>query len=108
MMRYVCRAVETRVLERVWICAAQAPPDQPARAGRGTLHADLWNGGSGRARLVHDKNTDLLVAYFGSSVELARALGCSEHLITMFYCVVSSVLREGRKLKSLKHPLYCS
>ena len=40
------------------------------------------------------KNVDLLVAYLGSSVELARDRGCSEHPITMFYDVVSSVLRE--------------
>ena len=40
------------------------------------------------------KNVDLLVAYLGSSVELARDLGCFEHLITMFYDMVSSVLRE--------------
>ena len=41
------------------------------------------------------KNVDLLVAYLGSSVELARdRRGCSEHPITMFYDVVSSVLRE--------------
>ena len=34
------------------------------------------------------KNVDLLVAYLGSKVELARDLGCSEHLTAMFYCVV--------------------
>ena len=38
------------------------------------------------------KNVDLLVAYLGSSVELARDLGCFEHLITMLYDVVSSIL----------------
>ena len=44
--------------------------------------------------LASYKNVDLLVAYLGSSVELARDRGCSEHPITMFYDVVSSVLRE--------------
>ena len=38
---------------------------------------------------------DLLVAYPGSSVELARDLGCFEHLITMYYDMISSVLRDG-------------
>ena len=41
------------------------------------------------------RNVDLLVAYPGSSVELARDLGCFEHLITMYYDMISSVLRDG-------------
>ena len=40
------------------------------------------------------KNVDLLVAYLGSNVELERDLGCFEHAITMFYDVVSLLLRE--------------
>ena len=46
------------------------------------------------------KNVDLLVAYLGSSVEIAHDLGCSEHVLTMYDDVVSSVLSECRKLKS--------
>ena len=41
------------------------------------------------------RNVDLLVAYPGSSVELARDLGCFEHLIIMYYDMISSVLRDG-------------
>ena len=40
------------------------------------------------------KKVDLLVAYLGSSVELARGRGCSEHEVTMFFDMVSSILRE--------------
>ena len=38
------------------------------------------------------KNVDLLVAYLGSSVELARDHWCSEHELTMFHDVVSLIL----------------
>jgi len=56
-----------------------------------------------------EKNVYLLVAYLGSSVELAHDLGRSVHGITMYYDMMSSVLRECRKLKSPSHiPPYLS
>ena len=51
------------------------------------------------------KNVDLLVAYLESSVEIAHDLGCSEHVLTMYDDVVSSVLSKCRKLKSPYPPL---
>ena len=52
-----------------------------------------------------EKYVDLLVAYLGSTVELAHDLWCYEHDITIYYDVVSCILRRYRKLKSPYPPL---
>ena len=36
---------------RVWLCAAQVLPDGPGATGRGSLCADLWDGGPALARI---------------------------------------------------------
>ena len=42
------------------------------------------------------KNVDLLMAYLGSSVEIAHDLGCFEHAKATFWHVVSTILSENK------------